>query len=196
MPDIGDRSPVPWAWYTLALVIVVADQGSKWLASASLSYSSPVPVFFWFNLTLHHNEGAAFSFLSGAGGWQRWFFSILALGVSAAIAWWLSRPDARQRALALGLSLVLGGALGNLVDRIRLGYVVDFISVHYRDWYFPTFNVADAAISVGAAFIILDSFLGGPDRGSSGQGDSGNGASLGAARNSAKRDDAGRSDSA
>ncbi len=193
MPDAGRRSSLPWAWYSLALVMVIADQGSKWLASVSLDYASPVPVFFWFNLTLHHNEGAAFSFLSGAGGWQRWFFSLLALSVSAAIAWWLTRPDARQRTLALGLSLVLGGALGNLVDRVRLGYVVDFISVHYRDWYFPTFNVADAAISVGAVFIILDSFVGGPDRDSA---DLRGNEKPGSDRIGANRDDADRSDSA
>ncbi len=196
MPDAGRRSSLPWAWYSLALVMVIADQGSKWLASVSLDYASPVPVFFWFNLTLHHNEGAAFSFLSGAGGWQRWFFSLLALGVSAAIAWWLTRPDARQRMLALGLSLVLGGALGNLLDRVRLGYVVDFISVHYRDWYFPTFNVADAAISVGAVFIILDSFVGGPDRDSANERGVDENETPGSDRNGANQVDADRSDSA
>ena len=147
-------------WYGLALLLVLLDQGSKWLASASLDYASPVPVFFWFNLTLHHNEGAAFSFLSTAGGWQRWLFTALAVGVSVVIAVWLRQVPRSQRFLAWGLTFVLGGAVGNLVDRLHLGYVVDFISVHYRGWYFPTFNVADAAISVGAALIIIDSLFG------------------------------------
>lgn len=150
----------PLAWYLLAVVIVVADQFSKALASAGLVYADPVAVWFWLNITLHHNQGAAFSFLSGAGGWQRWFFAALALVVSAAIALWLRQVGRSQRLLAGGLALVLGGALGNLADRLRLGYVVDFISVHYRDWYFPTFNVADAAITVGAALILLDSLRG------------------------------------
>jgi signal peptidase II len=148
------------AWYALALVLVIADQGTKLLATNLLDYARPVPVFFWFNLTLHHNEGAAFSFLSDAGGWQRWFFTALAIGVSAAIAIWIRQLQRGQWVLALGLALVLSGAVGNLIDRVRLGYVVDFISVHYGSWYFPTFNVADSAISVGAALIILDALLG------------------------------------
>jgi signal peptidase II len=162
----GDAAPQPVAsrinslpWYALAILLLIADQASKALAVADLSYAVPVRVFAWFNLTLHYNDGAAFSFLSGAGGWQRWFFAALAIGVSAAIALWLYRLERRQWPLALGLALVLSGALGNLIDRLRLGYVVDFISVHYRDWYFPTFNIADAAISVGAAVIILDSLF-------------------------------------
>lgn len=148
-------------WYGMALAVVAADQLSKWLASAQLSYAVPVEVFAWFNLTLHHNQGAAFSFLADAGGWQRWFFSLLAVGVSAMIVFWLRDLKPGQWRLALALSLILGGALGNLVDRVNLGYVVDFISVHYRGWYFPTFNVADAAISVGAFLMVWDSLFGG-----------------------------------
>ena len=159
MPD-RPGSAATLRWYGLALVILILDQASKAFATAMLSYAVPVPVLFCFNLTLHHNDGAAFSFLSGAGGWQRWLFIALAVGVSGMLAAWLQRLGARQRLLATGLSLVLGGALGNLIDRARLGYVVDFISLHYRDWYFPTFNVADAAISVGAALIVLDSLRG------------------------------------
>ncbi|WP_414979502.1 signal peptidase II [Congregibacter sp.] len=146
-------------WYALALVVVAADQGTKWLASTELTYSVPVKVLSWFNLTLHHNEGAAFSFLADAGGWQRWFFATLALAVSAMIVFWLRDLNARQWQLSLALALVLGGALGNLVDRVHLGYVVDFVSVHYSGWYFPTFNVADAAISVGAFLIVVDSLF-------------------------------------
>ena len=156
MPDErGAGSPL--AWYLLALLILIADQLSKWAASAQLDYATPVPVWFWLNITLHHNQGAAFSFLSAAGGWQRWFFAGLAMVVSAVIAMWLRQAGRSQALLAGGLALVLGGAVGNLVDRLRLGYVVDFISVHYREWYFPTFNIADAAITVGAALILLDS---------------------------------------
>lgn len=146
--------------FGLSALTVLLDQLSKYLASSSLDYALPRPVFSWFNLTLHHNEGAAFSFLSNAGGWQRWFFAALALGVSAGLVWWMRELRRGQLLLGLGLALVLGGAVGNLVDRIMLGYVVDFISVHYQGWFFPTFNIADSAISVGAAFIVLDAFLG------------------------------------
>lgn len=149
----------PWLWFTLAAVVVVLDQITKQVASSELSYAMPEPVFFWLNMTLHHNQGAAFSFLSDAGGWQRWFFTALAAVVSLVLVIWLRRLGPQQRVLALGLSLVLGGAVGNLLDRLRLGYVVDFISVHYQSWYFPTFNIADAAISVGAVFLIIDSFF-------------------------------------
>lgn len=146
-----------WGWYALALSVLIADQATKALASKELLYAVPQEVFFWLNMTLHHNQGAAFSFLSDAGGWQRWFFAVLAVAVSATLVVWLRQLNQQQRWLALGLSLVLGGAIGNLVDRLRLGYVVDFISVHYDTWYFPTFNIADAAISVGAALIVIDS---------------------------------------
>lgn len=146
-------------WYALAGVIVIADQGTKWLASTELNYAMPVKVLSWFNLTLHHNQGAAFSFLAGAGGWQRWFFAALACVVSVMIAFWMRDLKSRQWQLSLALALILGGAVGNLVDRVYLGYVVDFISVHYRDSYFPTFNVADAAISVGAFFMVVDSLF-------------------------------------
>lgn len=148
-------SPVPW--YALALLVVLADQLSKYVAAVKLEYALPERVFAWFNLTLHYNQGAAFSFLSDAGGWQRWLFTGLAVAISLMLVWWLRELRAGQWVLASALALVLGGAIGNLVDRIRLGHVVDFISVHYGDWYFPTFNIADAAISVGAALIVLDS---------------------------------------
>ncbi|MFV8817852.1 signal peptidase II [Haliea sp. E17] len=146
-------------WYVLALVVVLLDQYTKGLASAQLEYARPVPVFFWFDLTLHHNPGAAFSFLSDAGGWQRWFFTGIAVAMSVAIAAWLFFVPRAQWLLALGLGLILGGALGNLWDRVVLGHVVDFISVHWQGWYFPTFNLADSAITVGAGCLILDSFL-------------------------------------
>ena len=107
-----------------------------------------------------HNEGAAFSMLSNAAGWQRWFFSVLAIGVSVGILIWLRRLPARGKSLlAAGLCLVMGGAIGNVIDRIRLGHVIDFIRVHYAEWYFPAFNVADSAITIGAGLLILDMIL-------------------------------------
>ncbi len=152
-----------WRWYLLAVVVVVLDQYSKSLASESLHYGVPVEVFSWFNLTLQHNTGAAFSFLSEAGGWQRYFFSTLAIAVSAVLVVWLYRLPADSRLLAFSLAMVLGGAVGNVWDRVALGYVVDFISVHYGGYFFPAFNLADSAITVGAAGMILDSFLARPN---------------------------------
>ena len=147
-------------WYALALVVIVLDQYTKGLASAGLEYARPVQVFPWFNLTLQHNTGAAFSFLNDAGGWQRYFFTVVAIGISAALLVWLYVMPRGQWLLALSLGLILGGALGNVWDRIALGYVVDFISVHYQQHYFPAFNLADSAISVGAASMLFDSFFG------------------------------------
>jgi signal peptidase II len=146
-------------WFGLGLVVILLDQYTKGLASSGLEYGQPVRVFSWFNLTLMHNTGAAFSFLNDAGGWQRYFFSAAAIGISVVLAIWLIVMPRGQWLLALSLGLILGGALGNLWDRVALGYVVDFISVHYENSYFPAFNLADSAISVGAACMLLDSFL-------------------------------------
>lgn len=146
-------------WYGLAVGLVLLDQYTKGLASSLLDYGRPVEVFSWFNLTLQHNTGAAFSFLSDAGGWQRYFFTAIASVVSIGLAVWLFLMPRSQRLLALSLGLILGGALGNLWDRVALGYVVDFISVHYQDKYFPAFNIADSAITVGAGMMLLDSFV-------------------------------------
>ena len=146
-------------WYLLALAIVLLDQFTKELASAQLDYGRPVEVFSWFNLTLQHNTGAAFSFLSNAGGWQRYFFSAIAVVISAGLVIWLYVMLRTQLLLALSLALILGGALGNLWDRLVQGYVVDFISVHYGGYYFPAFNLADSAITVGAVLMLLDSYL-------------------------------------
>ena len=146
-------------WYTVALLLVLLDQYTKGLASGSLDYGRPLQVFSWFNLTLQHNTGAAFSFLSDAGGWQRYFFTVVASVISAGLVVWLYLLPRAQWLLGLSLALILGGAVGNLWDRVTLGYVVDFISVHYRQQYFPAFNVEDSAITVGAACMLLDSFL-------------------------------------
>ena len=143
-------------WYAVALVVIVLDQWTKALITANLSYGQPHVFTPFFNFTLLHNPGAAFSLLSDAGGWQRWFFSIVALGVSVAIVVWIARLPASRRWEAAALALVLGGAVGNLYDRLALGYVVDFIVFHYERYYFPAFNVADMAISIGAFMLIVD----------------------------------------
>jgi signal peptidase II len=149
-----------WRWLPLAVAVVLADQLSKgWIERAFALYDSValLPVL---DITRLHNPGAAFSFLAGAGGWQRWAFTGLALAVSLAILVWLRGVASRsQAALAAGLALILGGALGNVLDRIEHGYVVDFIHVHWGRAYFPAFNVADAAITVGAGLLLLDAFL-------------------------------------
>jgi len=147
-------------WLLLSIVVVALDLWTKALASEHLAMHQPVPIFPGFNLTLMHNEGAAFSFLSSAGGWQRWFFAVIAAVVSVVIVVWLARLKPGQRWLALALALILGGALGNLWDRLTLGYVVDFIQVYYRQWYWPAFNLADSAITVGAVMLVLDSLFG------------------------------------
>jgi signal peptidase II len=148
------------AWMVVALLVVAADQATKWAIVQWVELYGKVPINFFINLTHQQNSGAAFSFLAGASGWQRWFFVALATVVSGVIAVWLWRIR-REGPLVLmaGLSLVLGGALGNLIDRARLGYVTDFIQVWFGNWAFPSFNVADSAISVGAALLIIDALF-------------------------------------
>lgn len=151
------RKNFSWLW--LAALVIVLDQATKMYFSATMQLGESVsllPVFSW---TLAHNYGAAFSFLHDAGGWQRWFFAGIALVVSGGILFWLKTLPANARFLACALVLVLGGALGNLYDRMMLGYVVDFIHVHYGTWHFPAFNIADCGISVGAAMLIFDSLF-------------------------------------
>ncbi len=143
-----------WLW--LAVVVLAADLATKSWADSTLDYGVPNPLTSWFDLTLLYNNGAAFSFLAHAGGWQRWFFITIAAVISGVLIVWLKRTSRQQWWLGLGLALILGGALGNLHDRILLGYVVDFISVHYKNHYFPAFNLADSAITVGAAIMIID----------------------------------------
>lgn len=148
-----------WAWYVLALAVIVLDHLTKWMATHMLDYAQPVVLLPVLDLTLLHNRGAAFSFLSDAGGWQRWFFAAIALGVSGWIAWWLRTLPAGKAWLAAALSLILGGAIGNLIDRVLLGHVVDFISAHWGRHYFPAFNVADSAITVGAVMMVIDTLF-------------------------------------
>jgi len=157
-PDTGTRRFI--AWISVALLVVAADQATKWAIVEWVQLYGKVPINSFINLTHHQNTGAAFSFLAGASGWQRWFFVVLATGVSVVIAGWLWRIRTEgPLVLMAGLSLVLGGAIGNLIDRARLGYVTDFIQVWFGTWAFPSFNVADAAISVGAALLIIDALF-------------------------------------
>jgi len=147
-------------WMSVSTLVIFFDQLTKWAIVKWVPYLDKVPVNSFINITHQRNKGAAFSFLADAGGWQRWFFVVLAIAVSGVIAAWLWRlKDERQSVLSAGLALVLGGAVGNVVDRIRLGYVTDFLQVMFGSWPFPSFNVADAAISVGAAFLIIDALF-------------------------------------
>ena len=147
-------------WIIIAAVIAIADQLTKWAIIEWIPLYDKVPLNSFINLTHQKNSGAAFSFLADAGGWQRWFFVALSSVVSVVIAVWLwrIRRDA-QTLLSAGLALVLGGAIGNLIDRILLGHVTDFIQVWFGSWAFPSFNVADAGISVGAALLIIDALF-------------------------------------
>lgn len=148
-----------WLWYSVALVVMLLDQLSKWCASHYLAYGEKMEITSFFNFTLLHNPGAAFSFLSNAGGWQRWFFTLIAVVVSVLLILWIARVALKNAREAFALAFILGGAIGNLYDRIQLSYVVDFIVVHYRDYFWPAFNVADAAITLGAFILILEMFL-------------------------------------
>ncbi len=139
----------------IAIVVILLDQFTKLWAEAALSYAQPVPVFPGFNLTLLYNKGAAFSFLGDAGGWQRWFFLALALGVSGWLVLWLRKLGEQERWMGLSLSLLIGGALGNAIDRVYLGHVVDFIDLYCCGYHWPAFNIADSAISVGAVLLFI-----------------------------------------
>jgi len=153
---LGGISNFRWFWLTL--IVVVLDQWTKQLAVANLAMYEPVPVMPYFNLMLAHNTGAAFSFLADAGGWQRWFFVVLTAVISVVLTVWLYRLPRGQKLLPVALTLVLGGALGNVYDRISYGYVIDFIDWYVGSYHWPAFNIADAAICVGAGLLILDSF--------------------------------------
>ena len=150
-------SSLLWLW--LSAVVIVLDQYSKWLAETQLVPHQPLALLPSLNLALMYNTGAAFSFLSDAGGWQRWLFTGLAVIVSVGLVIWLARLPARQRLVAVALALILGGAIGNVIDRIRFGHVIDFIQVYYSDWYFPAFNAADSAITLGVILLLLDAVL-------------------------------------
>lgn len=157
MPDLR-RSGLFWLW--LSALVIVLDLASKWLAESRLGLYQQVPLIDGlFSFTLAYNPGAAFSFLSDAGGWQRWFFIVIAVGVSVMLLIWLARLTRDRWLEPVALALILGGALGNLYDRVVHGHVVDFILVHWQqEWFFPAFNIADSAITVGAVLLIADMF--------------------------------------
>jgi signal peptidase II len=146
-------------WLLLSVIIVVLDLWTKALATESLSLYRPEELTSWLNMTLAHNYGAAFSFLSDAGGWQRWFFTVLASVVTLVLVIWLLRLPSSEKLTAAALCLIIGGAVGNLIDRIINGYVVDFIDVYYQGWHWPAFNLADSAITCGVILLLLDSLL-------------------------------------
>ena len=151
-----------WLW--LSTLTIVLDQLTKKIAEAELLLHKPVAIFPGFNFTLMYNKGAAFSFLSEAGGWQRIFFVILSTVISIFLFFWLKQitQDEKQKnnkPLKIAIALILGGAIGNLIDRALTGEVVDFIQVYYSSYYFPAFNIADSAITLGAGLLILDMFL-------------------------------------
>jgi len=147
-----------WLWLTV--LILAADQWTKRLIVARFELFDEHRVLAVLDIVRWHNEGAAWSFLSDASGWQRWFFTALGIGVSVGILFWLRQlPSKGQGRVAAGLALVMSGALGNVIDRVRFGYVIDFIKVHYGDWVFPAFNVADSAITIGAGLLILDAII-------------------------------------
>ncbi len=155
----GNTSLVQLRWLALTAAVVGFDQWTKQLVERSMQlyeahYYLPV-----FNIVRAHNRGAAFSMFDGASGWQRWAFSALAAVVSAALITWLARLDRRANLMAVALALILAGALGNVIDRLRLGYVVDFLQVHWHQHYFPAFNLADSAITIGAAYMLFDGLL-------------------------------------
>lgn len=145
-----------WHWFILSIIVIICDQASKYWVGVLLTPYKPLPVIPMLNITLAYNTGAAFSFLSGAGDWHRWFFAGFSLIVSIILVIWLWRTPLQARLQSAGISLILGGALGNLIDRGLHGYVIDFIDVYYKYHHFATFNIADSAICIGAAILVLD----------------------------------------
>jgi signal peptidase II len=145
-----------WLW--LSLITLVLDQWSKIAVDGSMRLYESIALIPGFNLTYVRNTGAAFSFLSEAGGWQRWFFAVLAFTISVVLTVWLYRLKKHETLLAVALALVLGGAVGNLIDRLAYGYVIDFLDVYYQTWHWPAFNIADMAISLGVFLMLLENF--------------------------------------
>lgn len=153
------RDTLRWLW--LSLLVIVLDLGFKAWASMALEYGRPVEVTPFFNLTLLYNTGAAFSFLAEHDGWQRWFFAVVAVVAVTGLTIWLARLDRRERLNQVSIALIIGGAIGNLFDRLVHGHVIDYLSFHWQQWYYPAFNLADAAITLGAIGIIVESFRAG-----------------------------------
>ncbi len=149
-----------FAWLLITILVIVLDQLTKRLIISHLTYGQPWQITSFFNLTLTHNPGAAFSLLSEAGGWQKWFFAIIATVVSIYIVYWILWSDNDSKVTKCGLAFILGGAIGNLYDRLHYGYVIDFLQFHIHNWYYPDFNLADSAITLGAVMIVLGLFFG------------------------------------
>jgi signal peptidase II len=147
-----------WVWLSIAALILIADQFTKVLMVSTYQLGEGFPVSSFFNIVRVHNEGAAFSFLATAGGWQRWFFTGLGLVATLFMVWMLKKHPG-QKLFGFAIACILGGAIGNVLDRVMYGYVVDFLDFHYAGIHFPAFNVADCGISVGAALLILDEVL-------------------------------------
>jgi len=152
----GARADGPLRWLWLSLAVIVLDQLTKHWMLAVFRPGEDLPLTSFASLVLAFNRGAAFSFLAGEDGWQRWLFAAIAVAACIAMVWFLRRGG--RAIFCAGLALIIGGALGNLYDRLTLGHVVDFLLLHYRGWYYPAFNVADSAITIGAAALIIDSF--------------------------------------
>lgn len=144
-------------WYGISAVVIALDLYTKHLIEVAFTYGDMLTITSFFDLVRYHNQGAAFSFLADAGGWQKWFFSGISV-VAAIVITYLIQKHRTEKLFCVGLALVLGGAIGNLYDRVTLGYVVDFLNFHYRDIYWPAFNVADSAICIGVGLLLLDSF--------------------------------------
>ncbi|MBN2872012.1 MAG: lipoprotein signal peptidase [Halothiobacillaceae bacterium] len=146
------RASLRWLW--LSFGVVVVDQLTKWAALVGLDYARPVEILPFFNFTLLYNTGAAFSFLADHDGWQRWFFVFLAVVITAVLLGWLAFGAIRDRRVQAGITLVIGGAVGNVIDRVAYGHVVDFLDFHVAGWHWPAFNIADATITIGVMLII------------------------------------------
>ena len=154
----GDGNNGLWQWLGLAFILLLADQFTKILILGYYHLGDSTYVTSFFNVVRVHNTGAAFSFLAGASGWQRWFFTVIGL-VAAAVIIWMLKSHPGQKLFSFAMACILGGAIGNVIDRLAYGYVVDFLDFHWRGMHFPAFNVADSAISVGAVCLILDELL-------------------------------------
>jgi signal peptidase II len=155
---VAHRTPSLWLWLSLAVLVLVIDQLTKWLIVGQFALGDGRIVTGFFNLVRAHNTGAAFSFLAQAGGWQRWLFT--GIGVLACVLMvWMLRSHPGQKLFGFAIACILGGAIGNVIDRLVHGYVVDFLDFHWAGWHFPAFNVADSAITLGAACLLLDEVL-------------------------------------